>query len=60
MWGHRAALQGDHAACLTRRAILAIVTRLQPVAFWIDVQLAPAWIMAAMPALRSTSSAQPL
>ena len=33
---------------------------LQPVAFWIVVQLCPAAIMPAIPALRSVSSARPL
>jgi hypothetical protein len=49
-------LDRDQAACFARFAIFAIVALLQPVAFWIEVQLAPASIIAAMPALRSVSN----
>ena len=40
--------------------ILAIVARLQPVAFWIIDQLWPAFSMAAMPAFRSAFAGRPL
>jgi hypothetical protein len=45
-----------YAACFARLAILAMVARLQPVAACMLLQDAPASIMLAMPALRSTSS----
>ena len=47
------------AAIALRRATLLMVARLQPVAFWMDDQLAPPRSIAPMPALRSTFSGRP-
>jgi len=48
--------RGRGAQAAARFAIFAAVARLQAVAAWIALQLTPAWSIAAMPALRSTSS----